>query len=187
MGEHRRVRRMSLKEAADVLGVSKDAVRQRIRRGTLRSEKGEDGRVYMYLDASVDDVHQEETDTALVEELRDRVRYFERQVEEEREARRRADTLLARLMDRVPELEAPQEPPGSPEATDEQQGSEPCSIPQARRMACGGPGGVGCSVGRKKGGWLWMTETPRDSTVIRTLPEKRDKPWQDTAWRKNWA
>src|SRR5829696_2882997 len=51
------------------------------------------------------------------------------------------------------------------------------------RMACGGPGGVGCSVGRRKGGWLWMTETPRDSTVIRTSTEKKDKPWQDTAWR----
>jgi hypothetical protein len=53
----------------------------------------------------------------------------------------------------------------------------------ARRMACGGPGSVGCSVGRKKGGWLWtgMTETPRDSTVIRILPQKRDEPWQDTA------
>jgi hypothetical protein len=43
----------------------------------------------------------------LVDELRDRVRYLERQVEKEREARRRADTLLARLMDPVPELEPP--------------------------------------------------------------------------------
>jgi hypothetical protein len=59
----------------------------------------------------------------------------------------------------------------------------PGPMPLARRMACGGPGGVGCSVGRKKGGWLWMTETPRDSTVILTSPEKRDAPWQDTTWR----
>jgi len=101
-----------LKEAADALGVSKDALRQRIRRGTLRSDKGGDGRVYVYLDASADDVHADApreaaADPALVDELRDRVRYLERQVEEERDARRRADTLLAQLMQRIPELEAP--------------------------------------------------------------------------------
>ena len=33
----------------------------------------------------------------MVEELRDRIAYLERQVEEEREARRRADTILAQL------------------------------------------------------------------------------------------
>ena len=53
----------------------------------------------------------------LYQEMAARIRYLESQVEEEREARRRADTLLARLMDRLPELEAPQEsPPESPRA-----------------------------------------------------------------------
>ena len=33
----------------------------------------------------------------MVEELRDRIAYLERQVEEEHEARRRADTILAQL------------------------------------------------------------------------------------------
>jgi hypothetical protein len=33
----------------------------------------------------------------MVEELRDRIAYLEHQVEEEREARRRADTILAQL------------------------------------------------------------------------------------------
>lgn len=42
----------------------------------------------------------------VVEDLRDGVHYLERQVEVEREARRHADTLFARLMDRVPESEA---------------------------------------------------------------------------------
>jgi hypothetical protein len=127
VGERRGVRRVTLREAADALGISKDAVRQRIRRDTLQSDKGEDGRVYVYLDASVDDVHREgERDPDVVDELRDRVRYLERQVEEERDARRRADTLLARLMDRVPELEAPAETPpdtpGPPQTGEEQQG-----------------------------------------------------------------
>jgi len=111
---------MPLREAAELLGVSKDAVRQRIRRDRLRSDKGEDGRVYVYLDASVDDVHGDEpSDQDLVGELRDRVRYLERQVEEERDARRRADTLLAQLMQRIPAIEAPQD------AEDATEGVEP--------------------------------------------------------------
>jgi hypothetical protein len=54
---------------------------------------------------------------ALLEELRDRIGYLERQVEQEREARRRADMLLAQLVQRIPELEAPQ--PKAPTAAPE--------------------------------------------------------------------
>jgi hypothetical protein len=114
MGAQRRVQRTTLAGAAELLGISKGAVRQRVRRGSLRSEKGGDGRVYVYVDLSVDDVHAaaQHSGGVLVEELRDRVRYLERQIEEERNARYRADELLARLMDRV-QLEAP---PGEREA-----------------------------------------------------------------------
>jgi len=130
MGEDRRARRISLREAADVLGISKDAVRQRIRRRTLQADKGEDGRVYVYLDASVDDVQTDEGDEGdLVDELRDRVRYLERQVEEERDARRRADTLLAQLMQRIPELEAPQGEREAPQ--DAQEPSEGTEEPRS--------------------------------------------------------
>ncbi len=41
-------------------------------------------------------------------ELRDRIRYLERQVEEERAAHRHADTLLGQFMQRVPQLVGPQ-------------------------------------------------------------------------------
>jgi hypothetical protein len=142
--EHSGQRRVPLREAARLLDISKDAVRQRIRRGTLRSAKGGDGRVYVYLNAASDAVHYdhdqehdqrshqpmpyEKTNPAeLVDELRDRIRYLERQVEEERNARYRADELLAQLMQRVPQIEAPREEPReSPEsAADEQQGRGP--------------------------------------------------------------
>jgi hypothetical protein len=47
----------------------------------------------------------------------------------------------------------------------------------ALRRAHGVPGGVECLVGRKKGGRLWMTQTPRDIiTVIWTSLQKRDEP-----------
>jgi hypothetical protein len=112
--EHRPERRVHLSEAATILGVSKDAVRMRVKRGTLRSEKGGNGRVYVWVNDvanadpnGVPDPPETEPYRELVEELRDRVRYLERQVEEERDSRRRADTLLAQLMQRIPELEAP--------------------------------------------------------------------------------
>jgi len=43
-------------------------------------------------------------DSDVVDELRERVAYLERQVEEEREARRRADTILAQLSQANTEL-----------------------------------------------------------------------------------
>ena len=42
-------RRVTLREAARVLGISKEAVRKRVKWETLAHEKGEDGQVYVYL------------------------------------------------------------------------------------------------------------------------------------------
>jgi hypothetical protein len=121
VGAQRGVHRATLTEAAELLGISKGAVRQRVRRGTLRSDKGGDGRVYVYVDPSVDDVrrHAMQGEGVLVEELRDRIRYLERQVEEERNARYRADELLARLMERG-QLEAPPDERESPQRVEEE-------------------------------------------------------------------
>jgi len=123
-------------EAADRLGITKEAVRKRIHRGTLRADRAADGAVMVYVPPSgtTGGTPYSPERELLYEEMRERIAYLERQVEEEREARRRADTLLARLMDRVPELEAPrekahpQEPPRGPESTaDEQQGRGPAT------------------------------------------------------------
>ena len=106
-GERRPERRVPLTEAAALLGVSKDAVRMRVKRGTLPSEKGEDGRVYVWVndnpDADPNTVHPEthvEAWRELIDELRDRVRSLE---ESNRENRR----IIAALTQRIPELEAP--------------------------------------------------------------------------------
>jgi hypothetical protein len=127
-GERRSERRVHLSEAAALLGVSKDAVRMRVKRGTLRSEKGADGRVYVWVNVSPhadpDGVHpraQAEAWQALIDELRDRVRSLE---ESNRENRR----IIAALTQRIPEIEAPREPsratepPGAPETATEQPG-----------------------------------------------------------------
>jgi hypothetical protein len=114
-GERRSGRRVHLSEAAALLGVSKDAVRMRVKRGTLPSEKGEDGRVYVWVndnpDGDPDTVHPEPQVKAwreLIDELRDRVRSLE---ESNRENRR----IIAALTSRIPAIEAPQEPLGSSE------------------------------------------------------------------------
>jgi hypothetical protein len=121
-------RRLNVQEAAEALGISVDAVRMRTRRGTLDSEH-ENGRLYVWLDADSSNVHPQGQTEALVqekderiEELREQVRHFREILTEERDARRRADTIIAQLTQanaalarRVPELEAPLGSPGSPE------------------------------------------------------------------------
>ncbi len=134
-------RRVTVREAAEALGITVEAVRGRIKRGTLGHHKAPDGTVYVWIegdqtvtghqpddnqptddhDRARDQPRPDDRPDELIEELRDRIAYLERQVEEEREARRRADTLMARLMDRVPELEAasPPEPRDEPESATE--------------------------------------------------------------------
>src|SRR5918999_5591194 len=41
--------RVTVQEAAQRLGISQDAVRQRVRRGSMRHDKDDKGRVYVYL------------------------------------------------------------------------------------------------------------------------------------------
>jgi hypothetical protein len=136
-------RRLSVPEAAEALGISGDAVRSRIKRGTLATVR-EGGRVFVVLGGSDRPNAQAQptsvpSEDRLYQEMQARIRYLESQVEQEREARRRADTLLARLMDRLPELEAPssEATPGEPEtAAQEPEREEPRSdIPGAQEGA----------------------------------------------------
>jgi excisionase family DNA binding protein len=123
--------RVTVREAAEALGISKDAVRMRVKRGTLRHEKDEQGTVYVWVavaHADANAVHsQAEVEASEhVASLQDQIRYLREQLDAEREARteerRRHDTLLAQLMQRIPELEAPQQQPGGSETVEEQQG-----------------------------------------------------------------
>ena len=130
--------RVTVQEAARRLGIKDDAIRKRIQRGTLEHDKDADGRVYVYLDGAEDgsydgregnaasDVSHAPTKDAaydaLLESLRNQVGYLRSVLEEERDARRRADTIIAQLTQanaalaaRVPELEAaPAEPQDEP-------------------------------------------------------------------------
>jgi hypothetical protein len=113
--------RMTVPEAAGILGVSEDAVRSRLKRGTLRKEKGQDGTVFVVMDsdgpADLSTTHDDQPMTdlttgqapdqaALVEVVRDQVAFLREQLNEEREANRENRRIIAGLVQRVPELEA---------------------------------------------------------------------------------
>jgi hypothetical protein len=117
-----RTRRVTLREAADILGISKDAVRKRINRGTLHSDVGEDGRRYVYLDAGGDagedarrgdqpDPDQGDHRDALIEELRTEVAAW-------REESRRKDHIIAGLVERLPPAIEPPEPQNRAESAE---------------------------------------------------------------------
>jgi excisionase family DNA binding protein len=109
--------KVSVYEAARRLGVTVDAVRKRIQRGTIPHERDEEGRVWVILDTE-DKVLDGDWDTdqylergALISQMQARIDSLERQLAEEREASRENRRLLAAALERLPpQLEAPQEP-----------------------------------------------------------------------------
>jgi len=109
----RPVDRISVPEAAELLGVTQSAVRKRVQRGTIPWDKDSEGRIYVYVnlsETSPETGADKKRDTAagqsrdeLLEVYRDQVEFLRREIE-------RKDTLLMSLMQRVPELEPAPEP-----------------------------------------------------------------------------
>jgi hypothetical protein len=116
-------RRTTVAEAAEILGISAEAVRGRIRRGTLPVER-ESGTVYVLLEEAEQDRttadqprttggQPDDRTDLLIAELQDRVRSLE-------EANRENRRIIAALTSRIPQLEAPQEARESPETVEEE-------------------------------------------------------------------
>ncbi len=135
--------RLTVSQAAAALGISAEAVRQRIKRGTVEYEKV-GGTVYVFVETdrtrqdadttgdrtadSTSDSTGDRTEarTELVEELREHIADLREQLREEqqanreeREANRENRRIIAGLIERTPELpaashEEPRESPESP-------------------------------------------------------------------------
>ena len=129
--------KMTVEVAARSLGIKEESVRKHVRRGTIRSEKDAAGRLYVYVDSaetvrdgyryasgdpygyrSVDE--PAEATREIIEAKNETIRILHHQLQEERDARRRTETIIAQLMQvnaalgsRGPELRVlPTEPSG---------------------------------------------------------------------------
>jgi hypothetical protein len=116
-------RRLTVPEAAAEIRTTSEGVRSRIKRGTLRSVK-EGGTVYVILEGAQPppkggpDAAQTGAQTGdrgeLVEDLRERVAFLERELDRRGAAEAELRRIIAALTQRIPELEAPSETPGEP-------------------------------------------------------------------------
>lgn len=121
--------RVTVAEAAERLGISQEAVRQRIRRGTIDYERTEEGRLYVYLtpeDTKPDWVPYT-VQQVLVEHLQRESDFLRKELE-------RKDHLLAAALERIPmAIEAPpkaKESPVSP--SEESSNNEPASAQKVK-------------------------------------------------------
>jgi hypothetical protein len=129
--------RVTVAEAARILGTSAEAVRMRVKRGSLKSIKIKNT-VYVLLNPEQTRPNQDQTSggvspaanqsadptknqtenqtddrTALLESLRTQVEFLQAELKRREEVHveenRRKDTIIAQLTQRIPELEAPSE------------------------------------------------------------------------------
>ena len=103
--------RLTLQDAAQRLGITPDALRQRIRRGQYRSDKT-DGRVYVYIDT--DRTQTEQTESVLVSKLRAHIEDLQKQLERASERDRENRRIIAALTQQHPGYRSA---PGSPRTT----------------------------------------------------------------------
>jgi hypothetical protein len=118
--------RYTVNEAAGVLGISAEAVRARINRGTLPKEKDADGTVYVrmnvdhthpndrtdgHMNGSTDGDHTTDhtvsNDSVAFQIMQDQVAFLRAELE-------RKDAILLTMAQRIPELDAAPEPRGDP-------------------------------------------------------------------------
>ena len=95
----------TVRQAAEILGTTAEAIRSRLNRGTLERVDGEDGRVYVRLDPDHTHIDADHTtdhtvEGSLVFKLQaDQIEFLRRELE-------RKDHIIMGLTQRIPELEA---------------------------------------------------------------------------------
>jgi hypothetical protein len=120
--------RLTVAQAAEVLGITEGAVRSRIKRGTLPTTK-ESGTVYVLLGGGTSQANQApntgvpaDQSPELLEALRDQIRDLREQLGQANERDRENRRIIAALTSRIPAIEAPQEGSEAPSEATEQPG-----------------------------------------------------------------
>jgi hypothetical protein len=123
--------RVTVAQAAEILGVTVEAIRGRIKRKTLEHER-HSGTVYVLLDAD-QSPNQSRPDTdqtadrlqsdsaALISAKDETITTLRDQLEAERQAHAEARRIIAGLVERIPAIAAPAETPEASETSEEQQ------------------------------------------------------------------
>ena len=143
------------------MGVTVDAIRKRISRGTIPHERDVDGRVWVVLDtdqdaaSTVHDTDQPQSDAAALISAKDEtIAALREQLEQANERDRENRRIIAALTSSIPAIEAPSDERESPETVEEEgeRAESPGPMLQAlRRAHRGGPGCVGCSEDERQG------------------------------------
>ena len=114
--------RVTVPEAAELLGITAEAVRMRIKRGTLRSER-QAGRVFVLLgqgQPTEQPTDRPDEPNALISQMQGRIDSLERQLEEAAERDRENRRIIVALTSRIPAIEAPQGASESPQTVEEE-------------------------------------------------------------------
>ena len=105
-------RTYSLDEAADILGTTKEALRKRIKRGSIEAEKDGAGRWQVRLEDAGQDGRQDKGQDAsspVVQAMQKHINFLEAELEKRnKEVERQAHIVMA-LTQKIPLLEAPKE------------------------------------------------------------------------------
>ena len=138
--------RVTVEEAARLLGIERSSVKKRIQRGKLRSEKDAKGTTWVHLDESetVRDGSTDRSETVrdeMVEDLREQVAYLRSQLDVRADEIQRRDIIISQLTqatsnltDRLRALEPPAEAsvPSQPseDAAEDAANTAPAPVPQ---------------------------------------------------------
>ena len=124
MGEDRTARpgatnqRVTVPEAAELLGITTEAARMRIKRGTLRSER-QAGRVFVLLGSDRPTEQTTERTGPTEDRTAELIDTLREQLQAERQAHAEARRIIAGLVERIPAIEAPSDERESPETVEE--------------------------------------------------------------------
>jgi hypothetical protein len=115
-------RKLTVQEAAEILGTSVDAVRMRVRRGSLESDKDPDGRVYVWVNGNASETipGPDGEPNALTSAKDETIATLREQLAAERQAHAEARRIIAGLVERIPAIEAPQEASEASETVEEE-------------------------------------------------------------------
>ncbi len=98
------MQKTDVQTAARILGISEDAVRKRIKRGSITAEKDKLGRWYVFIEDNPEDISGQEQDNSgqLIEQLRSENDFLRQQLQQK-------DIILYNLTEGIKLLKAPQE------------------------------------------------------------------------------